>query len=80
MKAQYKTLAGGTGAGVAWLITDPISQAQWVIEQRQKNGRLQRRNGEGRGCGGRGCGNGDYRNMNNGGRGYARGGRKNGCY
>lgn len=78
MKAQHKTLADGTGAGVAWLMANPISQAQWVIEQRREFGRLQRGNGGGRGGGrggpGRGRGGNDRRNANNGGRGYARGG------
>ena len=77
MVAQHKTLVDGTGAGVAWLMANPISQAQWVMEQRIEFGRLQRGNGGGRGggCGGGGRdhGNGDCRNMNSGGRRYARG-------
>ena len=84
MKAQHKTLADGTGAGVAWLMANPISQAQWVIEQRREFGRLQRGNGGGRGGGrggaGRGRGGNDRRNANNGGRGYARGGGGNQGY
>ena len=31
MKAQHKTLADGSGACMAWLMANPISQAQWVI-------------------------------------------------
>ena len=59
--AQQKTLANGTGAGAAWLMANPISQAQWVMEQRREFGRLQRSNvggrGGGRGGGDRGRGN-----------------------
>ena len=84
MKAQHKTLANGTGAGVAWLLANPISQAQWVMEQRREFGRLQRGNGGGcgggRGGGSRGRGNGGGRNMNGGGRGYARGGGGGNAY
>ena len=35
MVAQHKTLADGTGAGVAWRMANPISQAQWVMKQRR---------------------------------------------
>ena len=64
MKGKHKTLADGTGVGVGWLMVGPISQVQWVVAQRQEFDRLQ----QGRGGG---PGNGDQRNMNNGGCGYA---------
>ena len=84
MVAQHKTLADGTGAGMAWLMVNPTSQAQWVIEQKREFGRLQRGNGSGhrggRGGGSRGCGNGDRHNANNGGRGCARGSVGGNCY
>ena len=38
MKAQLKTLANGTSAIIAWLMTNPISQDQWVMEQRREFG------------------------------------------
>ena len=72
MVAQHKTLDNGTEAGVTYLMANPISQAQWVMDQRREFGRHQRGNGRGggHGGGGRGRGNGDCRNMNNGGGGY----------
>ena len=74
MEAQHNTLVDRTGANVAWLLVNPISQYQWVIAQRQEFGRLQRNHGGNRGGGGRGKGNGGYRNMNSAGRVYARAG------
>ena len=71
VKAQHKTLANGTDAGVAWLLANSISQAQWVMEQRREFGRLQRGNrggrGGGHGGGGRRHVNGGGRNMDGGG-------------
>ena len=84
MKPQHKMLADGTEAGIAWLMANPISQAQWVMKERQEFGRLQRNNGGcrggGHGGGTRGQGAGNRSNTNNGGRGYARGGGKGGWY
>ena len=84
MKAHHKPLADGTGAGMAWLMANPILQAQWVMEQRREFGRLQQGNrgshGGDHGGGGRGRGNGDCLNMNNGGRRYIRGGVGNNGY
>ena len=75
MVVHRKTLANDTGAGVIWIMANPISQAQWVLEQRREFSRLQRGNGGGNGggCGGsrggsgRCLGNGDRHNMNHGG-------------
>ena len=66
MKAQHKTLLDGTGSRIAWLIVNLICQAQWVMEQRQEVGSLQRNTGRGLGCGGSDQGAGDCRNINNG--------------
>ena len=35
MKGEHKRLADGTGAGIGWFMTEPISQAQWVVAQRE---------------------------------------------
>ena len=63
MKGQHKTLSDEIGAGIGWLMAGPIAQAQWVVAQ-QQDFCLQQGFGRGRG-------NGDRRNMNNSGRGYA---------
>ena len=48
MVVQHKILTDGTGAGIRWLLTGLISQAQWVVAQRKEFGRLH----QGRGGGG----------------------------